>query len=199
VNEQVPLFDRARFWLAVIQRNSDAGYVPAELLQAAERAVALAREGGFSLLLYRALGLWLPLAHRMGVRADVAATAAEMRALEGVDWSPLQRRARRATEAFEAFVAGDWPRVAEAARREAALLREAGDLYRAWFAAHRLALAETALGRPGNAVVAMQQAVDEIRAAGFDLRHREHGHLLPAMAQQPGCCAIAGSRWPCSR
>ncbi len=170
VNEQVPLFDRARFWLAVIQRNSDAGYVPAELLQAAERAVALAREGGFSLLLYRALGLWLPLAHRMGVRADVAATAAEMRALEGVDWSPLQRRARRATEAFEAFVAGDWPRVAEAARREAALLREAGDLYRAWFAAHRLALAETALGRPGNAVVAMQQAVDEIRAAGL-LRH----------------------------
>jgi predicted ATPase/DNA-binding winged helix-turn-helix (wHTH) protein len=170
VDERVPLFDRARFWLAVVQRNSDPSYSPAELLQAAERAVALAREGGFALLLYRALGLWLPLAHRMGVAVDVAATAAEMRSLEGADWSPLQRRARRATEAFAAFVAGDWPQVAEAARREAALMREAGDLYRAWFAAHRLALAETALGRPGQAVAAMRQAVDEIRAAGL-LRH----------------------------
>ena len=170
VDERVPLFDRARFWLAVVQRNSDASYSPAELLQAADRAVALAREGGFGLLLYRALGLWLPLAHRMGVTVDVAATAAEMRALEGADWTPLQRRSRRATEAFAAFLAGDWPRVAEAARREVALMREAGDLYRAWFATHRLALAETALGRPAQAVAAMRQAVDEIRAAGL-LRH----------------------------
>lgn len=158
---------QARFWLAVAVRGGDYAFSWQETHQAAQRAVALARAAGDGALLHRALGRQLPLADRVGAPQDVAATVAEMRALEGPGWSPLQRRARRAAEAFEWYRRGEWARFGEAERREMQLLREAGDPYRAWFAAHGVALAETALGRPEEALQLMRPVADEIRAAGL--------------------------------
>lgn len=170
VDQQADVTTRARFWYAVAVRGGDYAFSWQETHAAAERAVALAREAGDAALLHRALGRRLPLAERVGAAVDVAATVAEMQALEGADWSPLQRRARRAAEAFEWYRRGEWARFGAAERRDMQLLREAGDTYRAWFAAHGVALAETALGRPEEAVHVMQQAVDEIRAAGMTRR-----------------------------
>jgi len=166
-DERVPLAVRTRFWLAVANRGGDTRFGWRETYEAAERAVALARQGGLAGLLHRALGHRLPLAQRVGADVDGAATAAEMRALEGPEWNTLQRRARRAAEAFALFQRGDWERFGAAERAELVQLREAGDLYRAWFVAHRVALADTATGRAAEAVSLMQQAVDEIRAHGF--------------------------------
>ena len=118
-----------------------------------------------------------------------------MRALEGDDWSSLQRRSRRTTESFAVMLRGDWVRYGELERQELKLLREAGDEYRSWFAAHRVALSEMAQGRADAAVALMQPAVDEIRRAGL-LRHCwqqvavlavamiEAGHAPPAPVQE---------------
>jgi predicted ATPase len=167
VDERVPLATRARFWLAVANRGADAAFSWRETYEASERAVALAREGGQDKMLHRALAHRLPLAQRVGVVIDAAATAAEMRALEGADWNALQRRPRRAAEAYAWFQQGDWERFGELERAELARLNDAGDRYRAWFVAHRLALAETALGHADAAVAVMERAVEEIRAEGW--------------------------------
>lgn len=182
VDERVPPATRALFWLTVANRSADANFSVAETYDAAERAVAIAREAGLPMLQYRALSRRLPLALRVGAPADAAATAAEMRALEGPDWTPAQRRPRLTAEGFGLFERGDWARLAELDRRELAVLREAGDLYRAWFAAHRLALALTALGEAAEAVRLMQAAVDEIRAEGM-MRHCWQQVALLAMTR----------------
>ena len=192
---RVPLETRARFWLAVANRGADYSFSWTETADACERAVALAREGGFATLLHRALGHGVSLAHRLGRPVDPAAVADEMRAIEGDDWSPLQRRSRRTTEAFAVMLRGDWVRYGELQRQELQLLRDAGDEYRAWFAAHRLALADMAQGRADAAVALMQPAVDEIRRAGLQ-RHCwqqvallavamiEAGHAPPGPVQE---------------
>ena len=170
IDERVPLETRARFWLAVANRGADYAFSWAETADACDRAVALAREGGFAVLLHRALGHSVSLAHRLGRPVDPVAVADEMRALEGDDWSSLQRRSRRTTESFAVMLRGDWVRYGELERHELKLLREAGDEYRSWFAAHRVALSEMAQGRADAAVALLQPAVDEIRRAGL-LRH----------------------------
>lgn len=170
VDDRVPLKTQAMFWLAVANRGADYAFSWAETCDAAERAVALARRAGEATLLHRALGHGLPLAQRLGRPVDPEAVADEMRAIEGADWSALQRRARRTCESFALMQRGEWERYRELERQELRLLREAGDRYRAWFAAHRVALAEMAQGRAAAAAALMQEAVDEIRAEGM-LRH----------------------------
>jgi predicted ATPase/DNA-binding winged helix-turn-helix (wHTH) protein len=163
----VPPPTRARFWMAIANRSGDGAFSAAQTYEAVERTIEIARAHGLVGLLHRALGHRQVLAQRVGIAIDAAATAAEMRAVEGDDWNALQRRPRRQCEAFAWYAQAQWDRFGAAERQELALLREAGDLYRAWFAAHRLALAETALGRPREAAALMQQAVDEIRAHGL--------------------------------
>jgi len=162
----VPLQTRAKFWLAVSNRGADYAFTWTETGDAVERAIALAREGGFGPLLYRALGHSVPLLHRLGRPVSPDAVAAEMRALEGEDWNALQRRSRRTCESFAVMQRGDWPRYRELEQLELRLLREAGDTYRSWFSAHRVALADMALGRAADAVAVMLPAVHEIRTAG---------------------------------
>ena len=87
---------------------------------------------GLNALLHRALGLRPALAMRLGRTVDTEATAAEMRACEGDDWSPLQRRARRNCENFALFQRGDWAAYAATQRAELKLQLEAGDDYHAW-------------------------------------------------------------------
>ncbi|HEX2542938.1 MAG TPA: winged helix-turn-helix domain-containing protein [Caldimonas sp.] len=169
-DERVPLRARALFWLAIANRGADYSFSWAETADACERAVALAREGGFAVLLHRALGHSVSLAHRLGRPIDPAAVADEMRSIEGDDWLTLQRRSRRTTESFAVMLRGDWERYGELERQELKLLRHAGDEYRSWFAAHRVALSEMAQGRAEAAVATMQPAVEGIRRAGL-LRH----------------------------
>jgi predicted ATPase/DNA-binding winged helix-turn-helix (wHTH) protein len=168
VDEHVPPAVRALFWLTVANRSADAAFGLQETWEAAERAIAIARDAGLAMLQYRALGRRLPLALRVGANADAAATAAEMRGLEGADWTPSQRRLRRAAEGFGLYERGEWGAMAELEARELALLRAAGDDYRAWIAAHRLALALTALDRAAEAVPAMDAAAEQIRAHGLE-------------------------------
>lgn len=170
VDDRVPLKTQAMFWLTIGNRGADYAFGWAETCDAVERAAELARRGGHATLLHRALGHGVPLKHRLGRPVDPAAVADEMRSVEGADWSPLQRRARRTCESFGVMQRAEWERYEALERQELRLLREAGDRYRAWFAAHRVALADMAQGRAGEAAALMQQAVDEIRAEGMQ-RH----------------------------
>jgi predicted ATPase/DNA-binding winged helix-turn-helix (wHTH) protein len=181
VDDRVPPKTRAMFWLAVANRGADYAFTWADTAAACERAEQVAREHGLARLLHRALGHGVALKQRLGQPVDAAAVAAEMRALEGEDWTPLERRARRTTESFAVMLRGDWARYRELEQRELQLLREAGDEYRAWFAAHRVALAEMSLGRAAEAVAVMQPAVEQIRAAGL-LRHAWQQVALLAVA-----------------
>jgi predicted ATPase/DNA-binding winged helix-turn-helix (wHTH) protein len=170
VNDPLDQRVQAQFWMAVANRGADPTFSPEETHAALERVVALARELGLNALLHRALGLRPALAMRLGRTVDTEATAAEMRACEGTDWSPLQRRARRNCENFALFQRGDWTAYAATQRTELRLQLEAGDDYHTWLVAHRLALAEIAAGRAAEAVAVMQPMVDAIRAQGFQ-RH----------------------------
>lgn len=170
VRDPLPLRAQAMFWMAVANRGSDPAFSAEEAHAALERAIALARAGGLDALRHRALTLRPQLALRVGQAVDTEATAAEMRACEGPDWTSLQRRGRRNVENFALFQRGDWDAYAETQRQELRLCIEAGEDYHAWITAHRLVLAELGRGRAAEAVALMQPMVDAIRAQGFQ-RH----------------------------
>lgn len=170
VHDPLPLRAQAMFWMAVANRGSDPAFSAEEAHAALERAITLARAGGLDALRHRALTLRPQMALRVGQPVDTEATAAEMRACEGPDWSSLQRRGRRNVENFALFQRGDWDAYAETQRQELRLCIEAGEHYHAWITAHRLALAEIGRGRAAEAVALMQPMADAIRAQGFQ-RH----------------------------
>ena len=148
VDASVPLPTQARFWLAVANRRADPSFSWQEAHAAAEQAVQLARDCGDRALLHRALSMRLQTALRVGVDDDAEATIDEMRAQEGEDWTPLQRRARRAAEDRQLWRRGDWTGYAARVRQERALLAEAGDELRGRVSAHDLALAEWSAAVP---------------------------------------------------
>jgi hypothetical protein len=170
VRDPLPLRTQAMFWMAVANRGSDPAFTALEAHAALERAIALARAGGLDALRHRALTLRPQLALRVGQPVDTEATAAEMRACEGPDWTNLQRRGRRNVENFALFQRGDWDAYAQTQRQELRLCVEAGEHYHAWITAHRLALAEIGRGHAAEAVTLMLPMVDAIRAQGFQ-RH----------------------------
>jgi predicted ATPase/DNA-binding winged helix-turn-helix (wHTH) protein len=170
VRDPLPLRAQAMFWMAVANRGADPAFSAEETHAALERAIALARAGGLDALRHRALTLRPQLALRVGQAVDTEATAAEMRACEGPDWTSLQRRGRRNVENFALFQRGDWDTYAQTQRQELRLCIEAGEDYHAWITAHRLALAELGRSRAVEAVALMQPMVDAIRTQGFQ-RH----------------------------
>jgi len=161
---------RAMFWMAVSNRGSDPAFSAGETHTANERVIALAAAAGLPGLQYRALGQRPSRAPQAGAAFDIAATVAAMRALEGPDWSELQRRPRHVCEQYALLQRRDWAAYAASQRRELEAMLEAGDAYRSWFVAHRLALALTAHGQAGEAEEAvrlMRRAVESIRAEGW--------------------------------
>jgi predicted ATPase len=170
VHDPLPLRAQAMFWMAVANRGSDPAFSAEDAHAALERAIALARAGGLDALRHRALTLRPQLALRVGQTVDTEATAAEMRACEGLDWISLQRRGRRNVENFAHFQRGDWDAYAQTQRQELRLCIEAGEDYHAWITAHRLVLAELGRGHAAEAVALMQPMVEAIRAQGFQ-RH----------------------------
>jgi predicted ATPase/DNA-binding winged helix-turn-helix (wHTH) protein len=161
---------QARYWLALADRGADANVPAQDTYAAALRALAIFRELGDVDRVYRILSLVVQHGHRVGAAIDVAAIAQEMRRLELPSWTVLQRRARRWIEARAHAQRGDWQGYGERMRIEVMLLQEAGDEWRAWVAAHGVALAEITLQRPQAAVEVMQPALAQIRARGLSRR-----------------------------
>ncbi|HEY6133668.1 MAG TPA: hypothetical protein VIW70_06800, partial [Rubrivivax sp.] len=172
-------------------RGGDTAFSAEETYAAHERAVALAREGGFNDLLHRALSLRPALAQRLGRSVDTDALVAEMRACEGADWNALQRRTRRNCENFALYQRGDWTAYAATQRSELRLQLEAGDDYHAWLVAHRLALAAIACGRPAEAMAVMRPAVESIRAQGFQRQCWQQVALLVVACIESGDATAA--------
>jgi predicted ATPase len=162
----LPLRRHALFWWACALRGADARSSWQETFDAADRALALARQLGDARLLHRVAGLWVPLAQRVGRSIDHDTLLDELRACEGADWTSGQRRSRRLVEARALHLRGELAAFAEAQRAELALAQAAADYRRAWLAAHSLALAELGRGRVAEALALMRPVADEIRARG---------------------------------
>jgi predicted ATPase/DNA-binding winged helix-turn-helix (wHTH) protein len=191
VDDRLDARSQALFWMAVANRGADPAFSAEETHDALERVLAIARAAGFDTLRHRALGLQPTLALRLGRTVDTDAIAAEMRACEGDDWSPLQRRARRNCENFALYQRGDWGAYAATQRDELRLQLEAGDDYHAWVVAHRLALAEIANGNAADAVAVMQPIVDAILAQGFQRHCWQQVALLAVACVETGSAPAA--------
>jgi hypothetical protein len=170
IDEHTPVRRQAQFWLAMANRGVDPGAPASELADAAQRALELFRRLGDREGIYRALSVYIPNAQRTGAAIDVDELVDEMRRQESPEWTVQQRRGRRWVLARQLSRAGDWPGYCQRFRTEIALLRDAGDEWRAWTCAHTVALAEIALGRPEEAVRVMEPAVAAIRARGLARR-----------------------------
>ena len=170
VDEHTPLRRQAQFWLAMANRGLDLSVRAAELVDAAQRALALFRRIGDAQGIYRSLSLYIQNAQRLSAPLDIDALVDEMRRQEGPDWTVQQRRGRRWVVARQLSRAGDWPGYCQRFRAEVAMLDEAGDEWRAWTCAHTVALAEISLGRPEEAVRIMEPAVGAIRTHGLARR-----------------------------
>jgi len=168
--QELPPRRRALFWWALALRGADARFSWQETFDAADRALAIAREIGDARLLHRVAGLWLPLAQRLHRPIDHDAVLAELRGCEGADWSSGQRRARRLVEGRLAHLRGDLAGFIDSQRAELALARAEGDDRRAWLTAHNVAIAELGRGRVAEAVALMRPVADEIRARGLARR-----------------------------
>ena len=162
--------DLLAFWFAIAKRHVDPSFSWPETFDAITRALALARARGDAPWTYRCLALWAPLGQRLHRPVDFAASADEMRRLEAPDWSAIQRDARRRIEARVRHVAGDWEGVALRERLSHRLMVEAGDLQRAWMAAHSAALADIACGRADAAVALMREVAGQISERGLQRR-----------------------------
>ncbi|MBX3638236.1 MAG: helix-turn-helix transcriptional regulator, partial [Rubrivivax sp.] len=112
---------RALFWWAVALRSADARFGWQETFDAADRALAIARELGDARLLHRVMGVWVPLGRRVLADIDHDAVVAELCACEGADWTNGQRRSRRMVQARALHARGDWAAFAETQRAELAL------------------------------------------------------------------------------
>jgi predicted ATPase/DNA-binding winged helix-turn-helix (wHTH) protein len=166
--EGVPPRVKARLALAVAQYGA-AGVgaaTPAAALAAARQAAEAYRTLGDPLHVYWATHFVIPLAERAGEPIDVEGELAAMQALERSDWPPLRLRLRRAGQARQLGRRGDWAAYRDAFRDEAQRLAALGEWRGSWFAAQSQALAELQLGRPQEAVAALQPVVAQIRAHG---------------------------------
>ncbi|MBX3600195.1 MAG: helix-turn-helix transcriptional regulator [Rubrivivax sp.] len=168
--QELPPRRRALFWWALALRGADARFSWQETFDAADRALAIARESGDARLLHRVMGMWLPLTQRLHRPIDHDAVLAELRGCEGADWSSGQRRARRLVEGRLAHLRGDLAGFIDGQRAELALARAEGDDRRAWLTAHNVAIAELGRGRVAEAVALMRPVADEIRARGLARR-----------------------------
>jgi predicted ATPase len=209
VDEHTPLHRQAQFWLAMANRGLDLSVRAAELVEAAQQALALFRRLGDAQGIYRSLSLYIQNAQRLSTPIDLDALVDEMRRQEGPEWTVQQRRGRRWVVARQLSRAGDWPGYCERFRAEVAMLNEAGDEWRAWTCAHTVALAEISLGRPEEAVRIMEPAVQAIRAHGLARRCWPQVAMLamariecadpspaaPAVREAVGLMRIAGSVW----
>ena len=136
---------QAAWWLALTSRGADAVLPAQQAYDAALRASTMFRELGAAEGLVRTLGMLVAHGHRVGAGHDAATIAEEMRARERPDWNVLRRRPRRWLEARAAVQQGQWQAFGDRMRDEVALLQLAGDEWRAWVAAHNVALAEITL------------------------------------------------------
>jgi predicted ATPase/DNA-binding winged helix-turn-helix (wHTH) protein len=209
VDEQTPLRRQAQFWLAMANRGSDLSVRATDAFEAAGKAIALFRRTDDVQGLYRSLTVYLQHGLRFAPDIDLDERLEEMRSLEGPDWTPLQRRARRWLVARQWTQRGDYQTYADRMRAETALMNDAGDEGRAWVAAHSVALAEVVLGRPQKAIAALEPAVAAIRARGLARRHWTQIAMLamayihaedpvratPRVHEAVGLMQVAGAVW----
>lgn len=178
IDAATPPRSEARFWLALATLSGNWGVSAARALEAAQRALALFRRLGDREYTYRTLSYYLLLPERLGLHFDEAAVLAEMESLEGADWSPLQRRARRWAQAQYLMRQYRWTEYRSALREEIALLTAAGDERGVWLASHLLAVAEVIVGNAPVAVELMENVVAGIRARGLLRRYWAQAAML---------------------
>lgn len=162
-----PMALQAAYWLTVATQGVFAfQYTETETRSALSRALPALRAGSDVWRTILALYLEVLALERAGRAADGQPLADEMAALEPAEWNWNRRQLRRSAQALIDRAAGRVAEYQAFCRSELAQHRRLGQRAESWTAAHHLALAEQDAGRPQQAIDALDQAHDEICAAG---------------------------------
>ena len=157
---------QARFELATAMFGAQGQLLPADALAAAGRAVDLLRELGQRRRLRYALYLWVALQLRHGQREVARQAIAEMHTLDDPQASVHEQRLLPWVETTLARDEGDVARYGAFWAGLHAESRARGDRIESWKAAWGLAQARYLEGRSDDAIAAMDEAVDDMRACG---------------------------------